>query len=221
MLRIGGFLTLSAVTRGGATQSELYAKGLVEVPWCLLCGQRGTDIHRHFCCPGFRAERRDCPATLQQRGRVALGDPLLWGRALTADPSASWAFVPAAASTFRHCSEQISQDESSLSGVVAVDGSRKWKWRGGGALGWAAVSVDDKGVPLVTLWGVVPVSLPIQAKTLELNCGRSFLRSGRRCLPLPCKRLVPPLLGESLVASFGVVVPVVLARICGYRFGGA
>ena len=161
----GRLLAISQVVRGAPCQAALCEAGSTSEPWCLLCGQRGTVVHRCYACPATKAERDEAPRAIQHLGETAAEGSTLYTRALLKDPASEWAFR-----SFPEVvrSERAKGDEDwPLTGLAAMDGSLKWKYRGGGALGWGLALTDGGGELLQRWYGTVPCTLPVQVRILR------------------------------------------------------
>ena len=111
-----------------------------------------------------------------------------------ADPAERWHFQEHKETHTCEAADNIGHDEtnSAITGLIAIDGSLRYKFRGGGALGWSAVMANENGDEIVSHSGRVPALLPVQLQVL-----RAELFAFLKCLQLA----VPPLLVQTDCAS--------------------
>jgi len=167
----GKAMAMSQVLRGSLCQAGMFEEQRADDPWCKLCGERGTAHHRCWVCRGLKAQRDEAPPTMQHLGETASPDSPLYTRGLLADPAGEWDFVPYPAlhETVNLDAERdiASDGHHPMSGLVAMDGSLKFKYRGGGALGWGLAACDAEGNGLCMQYGTVPCDLPAQVRILR------------------------------------------------------
>ena len=176
--------TAAQAVAGGLWTQEKAAKHKVagaESDVCLFCAEAiGSARHRLGCCPAYKRIRDELPWRWQHHIGTA-ANRWQWDRGLVRDPSMRYEFTPQVEETEWFVDDQA--DGPTLSGDVATDGSRIGNWRELGMTGWScAMAKDGEATVLVSLWGPLPHSLPVQRTIAraELFAVRQALR---HCLP--------------------------------------
>ena len=176
----------AAVFQGGSwTQDRMCASGLADTELCQLCGAIGTPHHRLHCCVGYRGARSGCPATYQHIAEEADPSNLLWTRGLAVDPSSSWHFRPVSenGNDIVWRASEADSGPVTFSGRGFTDGSLMRKTRTGGQTGWAAIERRcSANEATVVMYGVLPVSLPVQRRILRAELW-ALWRILVHCLP--------------------------------------
>ena len=168
------------------TQEVLFKKGAADDQWCKLCGKRGSPHHRLHGCQALQGERDKCPRFWQHIARTAGEGSLLWTRALTQDPCSSMVFRKREATHF--VDTAAGEEDSDVTGLVALDGSLSHWHPAGGNMGWCVAVCGPEGEKKARHWGTAPADFAIQCKPLRAELWAFYMFV--RLLVPPARALV-------------------------------
>ena len=151
-----------------------------------LCGKRGSRHHRLHGCHELRVEREKCPRFWQHIARTAGEENLLWTRALAQDPCSKWSFQRREAT--HHVHTAAGEEDSDVTGLVALDGSLSHWHPAGGSMGWCIAVCGPEGEMKARHWGVAPADFAIQCRPLRAELWAFYMFV--RLLVPPARALV-------------------------------